>query len=65
MDFNLTRVRILGTHQCGKEQCEAFKRQGNLNEILCRQDYADQVVSSLHIKYNMNTMVEIGLYLLD
>ena len=45
--FRLTHVRILGTHHCGKELCEAFKRRGNLHDVLCRSDYKDWLVSSV------------------
>ena len=33
--FNLTRVSILGTHHCGKEQHEAFKCRGELHGVFC------------------------------
>ena len=32
--FNFPCERILGTRHCGKERCEAFKLQVNLNDIL-------------------------------
>ena len=43
--FHLSHVRILGTHHCGKELREAFKRQGNLHDVLCYSGYEEQVVS--------------------
>ena len=46
MTFHFPHVHILGTHNCGKECCNTFKRQSNLYYILCRQGYADQIVSS-------------------
>ena len=38
-------MRILETHYCGKERCEAFKLQGDLNDFLCHRGYAERVVS--------------------
>ena len=33
--FNFTLVHILGTHHCDKEQCDTFKCQISLHEVLC------------------------------
>ena len=43
--FHFSRFRILGTHHCDKERSDAFKRQVNLHDVLCRFYYADRVVS--------------------
>ena len=37
---------ILGTHHCGKELHDEFKRQGKLHDGLCYRDYAERVASS-------------------
>ena len=39
-------MRILRTHNCGKELRGEFKCRGNLYDVLCRRDYADRVVYS-------------------
>ena len=41
--FHLPHVIILGTHHCGKERREEFKRLGSSNDVLCYRDYADLV----------------------
>ena len=46
LEFNFPHVRILGTHQCGKERLAYFKLRGYLHENLCQCDYSEQVVSS-------------------
>ena len=39
-------VRILGTHNCGKELKEALKHQGSSRYFLCYFDYVEWVVVS-------------------
>ena len=43
--FHLPHVRILGTNHCDKIQRTAFKRRELFQDVLCRCDYADRVVS--------------------
>ena len=38
-------MHILGTHHCGKELRDAFKRRGNSHDALCHSYYAEWVVS--------------------
>ena len=57
-------MRILGIFHCGKEKQEAFKRRGNLYDVLCGRDYLERVVSSFdnHIQleyYGGNMSVSI------
>ena len=44
--FNLPHVRILGTNHCGAIRRTAFKRRELFQEVLCRRDYAEIIVSS-------------------
>ena len=44
--FHLLNVRILGTHQCGKELCEEFQRWSELHNVLCGNDYIKRIISS-------------------
>ena len=39
-------MRILGTHRCVKERCEALRRRRKHHDVLCWCDYAYQIVSS-------------------
>ena len=49
----------------GKAWCESFKLQGDLYDVLCHSDYAEQVVSSFFShKSNYNIIAAMGLYLL-
>ena len=64
MEFYFPRMRILGTHNCGKERHDVFKLQFNLRCALFRRDYVDTVVSSFAHQINQNIMVRLGLYLL-
>ena len=43
--FHLPHMRFLGTHHCGKGRRGAFKRRGNLYDVLYCLDYAERVVS--------------------
>ena len=44
--FHLPHVRILGTNQCGELRWTSFKRRESFQDVLCRRDYAERVVSS-------------------
>ena len=46
LDFHLPHVRILGTHHCGEMRRTAFKRRELFQDVMCRRDYAERVVSS-------------------
>ena len=50
MSFHLPHVRILGTHQCGKDHREAFKNPSKQHGVSCRSDYLERVVFSLSHK---------------
>ena len=43
--FHLPHVRIIGTHNCGKECHEEFKLRSKQHDVLCRSDYEDHIVS--------------------
>ena len=62
MAFYLPQVHIIGTHYCGKEIRKAFKCRSKKHDVLCWRDYAERIVSSFLIKYNLHTMVAMGLY---
>ena len=63
-EFNSPHVRILGTHNCGKEFREDFKRWGSLQDVLCFHYYADRVVASFaqqtQSEYYCGKLVMIG-----
>ena len=44
--FHLPHVRILGTNHCGEMQRTAFNRRELFQDVICRRDYAERVVSS-------------------
>ena len=44
--FHLPHVRILGKNHCGELRCTAFKRRELFQDVLCRRDYAERVVTS-------------------
>ena len=44
--FHLPHVRILGTNHCGEMRRTAFKRRELFQDVLCRCDHAEMVVSS-------------------
>ena len=43
--FHLPHVRILGTNHCGEIRRIAFKQRELFQDVLCRRDYAERVVS--------------------
>ena len=43
--FNLPHVRILGKNNCGEMRRTAFKRRELFQDVLCRCDYNERVVS--------------------
>ena len=43
--FYLPHVCILGMRHCGNMRREAFKRRSDLQDVLCRRDYAESVVA--------------------
>ena len=45
LSFYLPHVRILVMHHCGNFCREAFKRRSDLQDVLCRRDYAECVVA--------------------
>ena len=47
LTFHLPCVLILGTHYCGNDHHEIFKRRRKKNDVLCQTDYADRIVSIL------------------
>ena len=62
--FHIPHVQILGTNHRGDSRQTVFKRRKSFKDVLCLCDYAESVLSSLHIKYNQNTTVEIDKCLL-
>ena len=42
--YQLTYVRILRMHYCGKPLREAFNHCSDIQDVLCRFDYAERVV---------------------
>ena len=44
--FHLPHVRILGTNHCGEMRHTAFKHRELFQDVLCRHDYAEKVVTS-------------------
>ena len=44
--FNLPHVRILGTNHCGEMRRTAFKRRELFQDVLCRRDYVERIVTS-------------------
>ena len=46
LDFRLPHVRILGTNHCVEMRRTAFKRRELFQDVMCRRDYAERVVSS-------------------
>ena len=63
-------MRILGTHHCDKELCEAFKLQSKHHDVLWQHDYSDWIVSIFdrQIKseyYCDNSSVPIEVIALD
>ena len=46
LDFHLPHVRILGTNYCSEMQRTAFKQLELFQDVLCRRDYAERLVSS-------------------
>ena len=44
--FYFPGVHILGTHHCGNAHREAFKRCREIQDVLCRSDYAKRFVAS-------------------
>ena len=41
----MSRVHILGTHNCGKERFESFKRRIKQHGLLCWRDYSERILS--------------------
>ena len=48
--FHLPHVRILGTNHCGEMRHTAFKRYELFQDVLCRCDYAERLVSGFSNK---------------
>ena len=46
LDFHLQHVRILGTNNHGAMRRTSFKRRELFQDVPCRRDYAERVVSS-------------------
>ena len=46
MASRLPHVRILGTNNCGEIQRTAFKRCELFQDVLCRHNYSERLVSS-------------------
>ena len=44
--FHLTHVRILGTNHCGEMRRTSFKQRELFQDVLCRRDYTERVVTS-------------------
>ena len=44
--FYLPNVRILGTTHCGAMRRTAFKQRELSQDILCRRDYSERLVTS-------------------
>ena len=44
--FHLPHVGILGTNHCGEMRRTAFKRRQLFQDVLCRLDYDERVVTS-------------------
>ena len=50
LEFHITHVQILGTNHCGDSHRTAFKRCESFQDVICRPDYAERVVSSFSNK---------------
>ena len=46
LDSHLSHVRILGTNHSGEMQHTAFKRHKLFQDVLCRCDYSERMVSN-------------------
>ena len=44
--FHLTHVRILGKNHCGEMRRTSFQRCELFQDVLCRRDYSERVVTS-------------------
>ena len=44
--FHITQVQILGTNHCSESRRTAFKRRESFQDMLCRRDYAERVITS-------------------
>ena len=53
-------MRILGTNHCGELRRTAFKRRELFQDVLCRRDYADRVVSSITISFLVYIFVDLS-----
>ena len=42
----IPHVQILGANHCGDSRRTAFKRRESFQDVLCRHDYAESVVTS-------------------
>ena len=45
LDFYLPHVRILGTNNCGEMRRTTLKQRESFQDVLCRRDYAERVVT--------------------
>ena len=45
LPFHLPHMRILGTNHWGEMQRTEFKRRELFQDVLCRRDYAERLVS--------------------
>ena len=66
----MPHVRIIGSHHCGKELHEEFKRRSKQHDFLCQSDYVEQIVSSFAHKipyeyYSVNWSVSIEEIVLE
>ena len=57
-------MRILGTNHCGEMQRTAFKRRELFQDVLCRRDYYERLVTSIDNQiqseyYGLNRSVSI------
>ena len=68
--FHLPYVHILGTNNSSEMRHTAFKRRALFQDVLCRRDYAERVVSSFSNKiqseyYGGNIYVSIKCIALE
>ena len=46
LNFHIPHVQILGTNHCGDSCQTAFKRRESFQDVLCRRDYYERLVTS-------------------
>ena len=44
--FRIPHLQILGTNHCGDSRQTVFKRRESFQDVLCRRDYYERLVTS-------------------